>query len=605
MRITISTLLILLTNIVYSQTNKDILQKIQKVSADSSHIMQNISVLSDVYGPRFLGTPNYYNSVLWLEKELKKAGIKTEKQSFDKKNRGWTLESFSIEMSSPSYAHINAYPLAYTNSTNGIKEGEVITIKRFDELYKKKGTLQNKIVLLQGYYRPNSSLKRNPTSFLSDEILTKASANQDPNDLIIGYHSRRPTTDVFEFREQTKKERTIFFNFCKKEGILAIIEPSNSPYGIIHADGNRSTPSFSKQNDIKAIPSFAMSNEHFGRLIRLVNMGYSPRLKFNLKTTFYSDPKFNVNLIAEIPGTDKDLKDEIVIIGAHLDSWHAGTGAVDNAANCAVMIEAIRLIKAANLKPKRTIKLILWGGEEQVFAGSYNYVNKHVGDMKTFETKSENKRISAYLNLDNGAGKIRGIYLMGNQKIVPFFAEYLQPFEESQTLTIQNANQTDHELFDFHNVPAFQFIQDPLDYIPITHHTNMDVYEYIPEKAQKYNAKLVAYLTYQIAQEPTLLPRKKFNSPIPSKKGNTTFNLEGFPNAKKVSLVGDFNNWNMFGTPLYKTKTGWKVKIDLPKGKYYYKFIVDGYWTADPKTHEEKLAKDGKGHGGLTILRVN
>ncbi len=189
---------------------------------------------------------------------------------------------------------------------------------------------------------------------------------------------------------------------------------------------------------------------------------------------------------------------------------------------------------------------------------------------------------------------------MGNDKVKPVFEEYLEPFTNNNTLTIQNANQTDHELFDFQNIPAFQFIQDPLDYISAIHHTNMDLYEYVPIEDQKFNAVYVAYLAYAIAQYKELLPRKTFNSPVPSTKGNTLFMLKGFHDAKEVNLVGNFNNWNMFGTLLVKTKNVWECRIDLPKGKYVYKFIVDGSWTADPSTPAEKLTKDGKGHGGLT-----
>ena len=267
-------------------------------------------------------------------------------------------------------------------------------------------------------------------------------------------------------------------------------------------------------------------------------------------------------------------------------------------------MESIRILKQLNTKPRRTIRLVLWGGEEHIFAGSEFYIDSRIGDMNTGEPKSEKPKISAYLNLDNGAGKIRGIYLMGNQDIEPYFAQYLQPFPTSNNLTIQNANQTDHWLFDYHNIPAFQFIQDPLDYITAIHHTSADLYEYVPAEDQEYNADLVAYLALQIANEKYLLPRKPYNFIKPSKEGNITFYLNGFKDAKEVSVVGNFNNWDMFNLPMYKTENGWEMKLNLPKGKYFYKFIVDGYWTSNPKTPESELTKDGKGHGGLTVLYV-
>ncbi len=584
--------------------NESILEKIQEDSLEEN-IMRTVSYLSDVYGPRLMGTPNYYESVLWIKSQLEDWGIKNvQLQSFDKNHVGWSIEDFSIQLSEPNYAHLNAFPLAFSKSTNGAQEGAPVLINSFDEIYQLAGSIKGKIVLVKGYYRSVSNIEQKMSTRLDENTLTKAAANQDPNDLIIGYHSRRSTVDVFGMRARIKKRRTEFFKFCEEQGVIAVIEPSNFPYGILHADGNRTVPSFTQKEDLKPIASFVLSNEHFGRIVRLIKLGLTPKIRLNLKTKFYENPKYNINLIAEIEGTDKALKDELVIIGAHLDSWHAGTGAVDNASNCAVIIEALRLIKEIGVKPKRTIRLILWGGEEQVFAGSQKYVSNFVGDFESGEIKNENEKISAYLNLDNGAGMIRGIYLNGNQDIANYFSEYLEPFEKSRTLTIQNANQTDHELFDYFNVPAFQFIQDPLDYMTAIHHTNMDVYEYVPSKDQEYNAKLIAYLVYRIAQQEYQLPRKKFNSPIPSKSGNTKFQLSGYHDAEKVYLVGDFNNWNMFGTPLYKTENGWECKIELPKGRYFYKYIINGNWTADPNTTKNELVKDGKGHGGLTSIIV-
>ncbi|MEM9529274.1 MAG: M20/M25/M40 family metallo-hydrolase, partial [Bacteroidota bacterium] len=482
--------------------------------------------------------------------------------------------------------------------------GSPVLINAFDEVYQLSGKLQGKIIFLRGYYRPVRSVERKMSSRLEENALLRAAANPDPNDVIVGYHSRRSTVDVFGRRARIKRERSKFFEFCAEQGAIAIVEPSDFPYGILHADGNRAIPSLHEAGDVRPLPSFVLSNEHFGRIVRLMDLGISPKIELNLKSVFYEDPKYNVNLIAEMLGTDPILREEVIIIGAHLDSWHAGTGAVDNAANCAVLMEAMRLLQQTGLRPKRTIRLILWGGEEQVFAGSRGYVNKYVGDFAEGIPKGENDKISAYLNLDNGAGMIRGVYLSGNTEVAPYFAEYLGPFPKSQTLTIQNANQTDHELFDYFNVPAFQFIQDPLDYMTAIHHTDMDTYEYVPEADQQHNAKVMAYLAYKIAEADRLLPRKSFNSPIASRKGNTRFKLPGYLDAEKVSLVADFNNWNMFGTPLYRTEEGWECRLYLPPGRYLYKFIVDGYWTADPTTPTEHLLKDGKGHGGLTAKLV-
>lgn len=576
-----------------------------KATSSVDRIMENLSYFTDVYGPRFFGTPNYHNALLHAEQVLKSEGINVRLEQIEGEFRGWEITDFKVSMSSPQYSPISAYPLAFSKSTDGIQEGELIFIDKLKEAYALKGKLRGKIIMYKGLYRPASSVQQKMFNRLSKEKLTQAAANPDPNDVVIGYHSRTSVPGVFEWRKNNKERFEKFYRFLEEEGVIATIEPSDYPYGILHADGNRAMPSFKLKSDYSPIASFVISNEHFGRLLRLQDMGKAPKIKVQLTSKYHTNPEFNQNLIAEIPGTDPILKDELVIIGGHFDSWHAGTGAADNASNAALMIEAIRVIQKVNPNNKRTIRLMLWAGHEQVYVGSSYYLNKYVGDLQTGALKSEHKKISAYLNLDNGQGKIRGLYLNGNKAIEPYFAQYLQPFPEDNTLTIQNSNQTEHGLFDYLNIPAFQFIQDPLDYIEIQHHTNLDVYEYIPAADQEFNADLVAYVTIQIANEKEQLPRKPYNFTQPSRKGNVVFTLEGFKDAKNVSVIGDFNAWDMFSLPMYQTDEGWEMKLDLPKGKYLYKFIVDGWWTNNPALPEDQLVKDGKGHAGLTVLYVD
>jgi len=590
-----------------SLTDSIALEKIKTTSNSNSSISQAIRQLADINGPRLLGTLNYYNSANWAKQELKRFGTDTAYfESFDKQYRGWTVKSFNMEMTKPNFMHIIAYPLAYTKSTKGTIVAPVTFLANNDSLKYLKGKLKGKILLLgQDFYSFNTS-HQILSDRVSKELLQQAAENPDPNDLMIGYHSRRSTNEAIASQEQRRVDFKSFFQFCEQEGVVALIEPSDYPYGILHTDGNHNVPSFNKQKNITPIASFVIANEHFGRLVRLIASGITPTIKLNLETTFNYNPEYNINVVADIKGTDKELSEQQVIIGAHLDSWHGGTGAVDNAAGCAVMLEAIRILKASGLRPKRTIKICLWGGEEQVFAGSRAYVNNHVGNLDNGNKKKDFQNISAYFNLDNGTGKIRGIYTQGNSKVKPIFEEYFSPFKASGngTVTLQNANQTDHELFDALNIPAFQFIQDPLNYISVVHHTTMDVAEYVNENDLKESAIIVAYLIYKVANQETLLPRRDFISVLPNLAGSTTFFIEGFENAKSVSLVSDFNNWNMFGTPLAKVKGGWSCKLDLPKGKYLYKYIIDGDWTADPKTPKEKLLKDGKGHAGLTEVVV-
>jgi hypothetical protein len=269
------------------------------------------------------------------------------------------------------------------------------------------------------------------------------------------------------------------------------------------------------------------------------------------------------------------------------------------------MMEAARLLHASGLRPRRTVRVALWGGEEQIFAGSRAYVARHVGDLTTGALQPGHGQISAYLNLDNGAGRIRGVYAMGNPGAAAVWREVLAPFPGDNTVTLQNANQTDHELFDALNIPAFQFIQDPLGYIPTTHHTNLDVLDHVPVADLRASAELVAYAAWQLAERDGLMPRKPYVSIQPSRTGRVAFRLAGREDARAVHLVGDFNNWGMFGTPLARVPGGWECRLDLPPGRYVYKFIVDGNWTNDPSTPAEQLVRDGKGHAGLTVRVVD
>lgn len=582
----------------------EILAAIQNTSNDSI-LSNSLSFLADVYGPRFMGTPNYFNSAKWISSEMDKMGIKNYLESFDSNHRGWSSSYYQLSLVEPNPTPLHGVPLAYTKSSQGLKSGKLLFLDQLrDVLNIPPDQVQGKILMVGSIQETNHPPDFGQYLIFDEETLLRAKANPDPNNRLIGYHSRRSTLDLFEIREEQKKQQSRLLEYCEKMGVLGLIIPSAKSFGILHADGNSEVPSLSKIGDLKALPSFVIEKEQFGRLHRLSKLGFDPTVAFELKSDFFENPTYNVNLIAEIPGSDPDLTEEFVILSAHLDSWHAGTGAVDNASNCATMLEVLRILKVSDLRPKRSIRMILWGGEEQVFAGSKSYTQNYVGDWDKLIMGDQHSKISALLNLDNGAGKIRGIYLMGNKGIESFFASYLQPFPQSQTLTAQYVNQTDHELFDFWNVPAFQFIQDPLNYIDIIHHSNLDTFEQVPVESLQYNAELIAYLSLRIANESVAMPRKPFHSPLPSRTGNTTVQLNGYLRANNVFIIGDFNSWGLHSTPLYRTNTGWEVKLDLPKGNYFYKFYIDGDFIADPSIPQNELQMDGKGHAGLGILNI-
>ena len=258
-----------------------------------------------------------------------------------------------------------------------------------------------------------------------------------------------------------------------------------------------------------------LSSDDYLRIQRLVMSGQKVEMEADVKTTFYDNDLKGYDVVGEIPGTDPVLKDELVMIGGHLDSWQGATGATDNAAGCAVMMEVIRIIKATGLQPKRTIRIALWSGEEQGLLGSRGYVKNHFADPADMVLKAEHAKVSAYYNLDNGSGKIRGIYLQGNAAAGPIFARWLEPFNDlgAKTVTISNTGGTDHQSFDGVGIPGFQFIQDPLEYDTRTHHTNMDTYDHLVPDDLKQAATIIASFVYNTTQRDEKIPRKELPKP--------------------------------------------------------------------------------------------
>jgi Zn-dependent M28 family amino/carboxypeptidase len=258
------------------------------------------------------------------------------------------------------------------------------------------------------------------------------------------------------------------------------------------------------------LPEMEMGSEHLGRLVRLLEVNKELALEMEIKTTFLTTDSTEYNVVAEIPGTDKNLKDELVMLGGHMDSWHAATGATDNGTGTAVAMEAIRILKAIGVKPRRTIRVVLWSGEEQGLLGSRGYVKNHFGDRLTMQMKPEQEKVSAYYNLDNGGGKIRGIFAQGNDELRPVFEAWLEPFNDlgASTVTTRNTGATDHISFDEVGIPGFQFIQDPLEYGTRTHHTNMDLYDRASANDLMQASVIMAAFVYNTAMRDEKLPRK-------------------------------------------------------------------------------------------------
>ncbi|MBC7809494.1 MAG: M20/M25/M40 family metallo-hydrolase, partial [Akkermansiaceae bacterium] len=293
-------------------------------------------------------------------------------------------------------------------------------------------------------------------------------------------------------------------------------QPQQSPAPGTQPAPPRRVSAWSKEaQKRKIIPQLVLASEQYNRLARMTLAGEPVKVAVELQVKFHDDDLMGYNTVAEIPGTDK--KDEVVMCGAHMDSWHAGTGATDNAAGTAVCMEAVRILKALNLPVRRTVRVALWSGEEQGLYGSEGYVTQHFGAVErgVLKAKPEQAKISAYFNLDNGTGKIRGVYAQSNDAILPIFADWLKPFADlgATTVTIRNTGGTDHLSFDSVNIPGFQFIQDEIEYDTRTHHSNMDVFDRIQADDMKQASVLMAAFLYNAAQRDDLLPRKTLPSP--------------------------------------------------------------------------------------------
>lgn len=506
--------ILLLAFCANAQTTTQSLSKINTEGFQQSQVMNLISELSDVYGPRLTGTDQYYTAAQWAKQKLESFGVdKVYFENYCDNCMGWEVKSFNVEMTEPAYMKIQAYPYAWTESSNGVQTGELVWIEDASNLEKVKqewsGKLKGKTILMGTSPKENMLFNALSTRFteaqLEDAEGSILPAPEKPLGPSAGNMNLIEDLEVI-FASFMRKDDA-FFEFLKSEGAIGILGTTPFFPGIIHPSG---TYNF-REKDVKPVPYFAISPENFGKLKRLLDRDMNPKIKFHLDSELYLKPKNNVNIIGEITGSDPKLKDEVVMVGAHFDSWHSAAGATDNGAGSAVMIEVMRIIKESGVKPKRTIRIALWGGEEQGFLGSMAYAQQHFGKVKETTRKKEAEKISAYLNMDNGAGQMRGIYLQGNEAVRPIFAEMLEPYEhlDVDNLTIQNTNFTDHDVFDYYKIPGFQIIQDPLNYSTVTHHTNLDALEYVPERDMMINATVIAALVYQIAQRDSMLPREE------------------------------------------------------------------------------------------------
>ncbi len=501
--------------------NLDMVNRIRDEGFNHSHVMDNLGYLTDVIGPRLTGSPQLRQANDWTLAKFEKMGLKNGQLDGFDFGRGWSFSSVNVTMTTPRTAHLYALPLGWHPGTDGPVAGEVmkVNINSKKDFEKYEGKLEGKIVLLsKAKKRSPGEDPRMPTfKRYSDKELAKRENFNVPVDRPQG---PRGFEKKFLFEED-------LYAFLHKEGALAAIKRSPRDAALIEASAY-----LYKTGHTPQIPAVSMSTEDYERILRLLDRDIPVNINMEVKAQYYDDDPKAYNTIAEIPG--KGSNPEVVMAGAHLDSWFVGDGAADNGAGSAVIMEAARILSALDIKPKRTIRFALWGGEEQGLYGSAHYVRTHFGDRPVVDdetraqlpsffwfnetwpitTKPEHKKLSAYFNFDNGSGKIRGIYGEGNAAIRPIFESWFKPFEDlgAGTISLNKTGGTDHLYFQWVGLPAFQFIQDPLDYGARIHHSQIDTLDHVSEADLKQASVIMATFLYNAAMRNERLPRK----PLPT-----------------------------------------------------------------------------------------
>lgn len=492
-------LTICLTNILHAQNETDagIIDRIKNEEAKNSQVAFIAHNLTDGCGPRLTNSPGYKKAVAWSVATLRQWGLTAAPEAWGEFGKGWSAEQTVIAIKKPYYQIIKGFSKAWSGSTNGTITAPVmvIDILSMDSLTKLGKALYGKIILIKNNQVSLKIIKGNrPKRYTTSQLSTLRDSYMI-SATRLGYYA------------ETIQEEYEAENYLHSMGAVAMITASKAgPRGTVFVDG---TPAFAKGYSME-LPQLVLSAEDFLKVQRLAEDKTGAKLELNIKSNWYTDDLQGYNVVGEIPGSDPTLKNQVVMLGGHLDSWHTGTGATDNAAGCIVMMEAVRILKTLGITPRRTIRIALWGGEEQGLLGSFGYVKKHFGNPADMNLSAEQKLVSAYFNLDNGSGKIRGIYTQNNDSAGAIFKQWLQPFADmgASGVTSSNTGATDHLSFDAVGIPGFQFIQDPLEYETITHHSNMDVYDHLSIDDLKQAAQVVAAFIYNAAMRDDMIPRK-------------------------------------------------------------------------------------------------
>jgi len=493
----------------------DAIYRIKEEGLQRSQVMDTLWFLTDVSGPRLTNSPAMYAAAKWATDRLASWGLsRVREEEWGPFGRGWENQKFTANVISPQPFPLIAFPRAWTPGTGGTVTADVITmlVNREDQFRDYAGKVKGKVVLIAPETQVNPLFDAIGHRF-TDQELSDMQSQQ-----VAVPRARRgggpPAANQAVLGQQ-------LMTFLAGEGAVATLQPAGgrNDHGVILVSN---APNDYRDPKVPVtLPQIMVASEHYNRIARLVEKNVPVRIELNAQNRFVDDRLTSVNIVAEIPGTDR--ADELVMLGAHFDSWHAGTGATDNAAGSAAMMEAMRILKTTGVRLRRTVRLVLWTGEEQGLLGSRAYVKQQFGDPETMQLKPAHEKVSAYFNMDNGSGAIRGVYLQGNEAVRPIFSAWMEPFRNlgMTTLTIRNTGGTDHLSFDEVGIPGFQFVQDPLEYSSDSHHTNMDLYDRAQAADLMKNSVIIASFVYHAANRDELLPRKTLPRPR-NGRGNVT-----------------------------------------------------------------------------------
>jgi carboxypeptidase Q len=508
--------------------------QIRDEGLNRSQVMETLFWLSDRYGPRLTGSPQILDASDWAMKKMTEWGLSNVHREEWEFGKGWSLTRFSAHMIEPEVQPLIGFPKAWSVGTDGALTAEVVraTIQTDADFARYRGQLRGKIVLPQPVRLVR--MLEGPLILKMDDAMTaEAQSTPIPAQRGRGGPGAAPaaagrgadvadedlTPAACQARQQFQQRLQQFFN---DEGVVAVFDRgsdsdmaaggSNLSWQQQHTDGGTVFPGTANRVAAPAgVPQVTLAVEHYNRMVRLIEHGVPVKAEVDLRVQFHDAKGFNT--VAEIPGSD--LASEVVMVGAHFDSVNAATGATDNAAGSAAMMEAMRIIKALGFKPRRTIRIGLWGGEEEGLLGSRAYVTAHFGDPQSMQLKPEHAKLAAYFNLDNGTGGIRGIWMQSNLAVRPIFEQWIQPLTDLGVTILgpRSVSQTDHVSFDNVGLPAFQFVQERLEYNSRTHHSNMDVYDRVQRDDMLQQATVAAVFAYTAAMRDEKLPRKALPKP--------------------------------------------------------------------------------------------